>query len=270
MWGRGLRASALTPCPNLISKLQHLATDKSDMASDPSSILTKEDMEKERTPEELSLWWERKSQEFANSKDGHNYALLKKGLCGKFYDEILPLNLLSNILYADRSDIGCIPNLGNDNFDAIIRDYSHSPHSEIKIEFTLAIDGHDDYLRRKYFVDHGRVSLTGPLSYTGTEKTGHKINVENEAVLHIDSLKKSFALIKSRAEQKCKPKNYGKNHILVITIDDYIAPRFDNPKDLEALKEFMKSNVINLPLDFGELYVLGLSGKAFLPYKIVM
>ncbi|MBM4301574.1 MAG: hypothetical protein FJ121_08595 [Deltaproteobacteria bacterium] len=240
------------------------------MIIDPSFILSKEDIEKERTPEKLSLWWEEKNREFDSSPEGRQYALLKKGLTKEFYDEINPLKLFANILYAGRSDIGCIPNLGNDNFDAIIRDYSHSPPSEQKIEFTLAIDGHDDQLRMKYFVEHGHVSLTGPLTYTGTEKTGHKINVETEAVLHNDSLKKTFAIIKSRAEQKCKPKNYGKNHVLVITIDDHIAPRYDNQKDLEALNEFMKSDVINLPLDFGGLYILGLSGKTFLAIKIVI
>jgi len=239
------------------------------MVIDPSGILTKEDMEKERTPDELSLWWEKKNREFANSKEGHHYALLKKELTKKFLEEILPLSLLANILYAGRCDIICIPNLGNDNFDAIIRNNSCSPPIELKIEFTLAIDGQDDHLRMKHLVEHGHVSLTGPLTYTGTEKTGHKIVVENEAVSHHDLRGINFALIKSRAEQKCKPKNYGKNHVLVITIDDHIAPRYDNQKDLEALNEFMKSNVINLPLDFGELYVLGLSGKTFLAFKLV-
>jgi hypothetical protein len=236
------------------------------MVIDPSSILTKEDMKKERTPGELSLWWEKKNREFANSEEGHQYVLLKKGLTGKFLDEILPLSLLANILYSGRSDIGCTPNLSNDNFDAIIRDYSQSPPYELKIEFTLAIDGHDDHLRMKHLVEHGHVSLTGPLKYTGTEKTGHKINIVNKAANHNDSLIKTFTLIKVRAEQKCKPKKYGKNYILVITIDDHIAPRYDNKNDLEALNEFIKSYVINLPLDFGALYVLGLSGKTFLKF----
>jgi hypothetical protein len=240
------------------------------MVIDPSAILTKEDMERERTPGELSLWWEKKNREFDSSVEGPNYALLKKGLAGKFYDEIYPLNLLANILYTGRSDIGCILNLGNDNFDAIIRDYSQSPPSELKIEFTFAIDGYDDHLRMKYFVKHGYVSRTGPLSHNGTEKTGHKIVVENEVADHYDSLNKSFALIKSRAEQKCKPKIYGKNHVLVIIIDDYLPPRYDNQNDLQTLNKFIKSDVINLPLDFGELYILGLSGKTFLPYKIAM
>jgi len=64
-------------------------------------------------------------------------------------------------------------------------------------------------------------------------------------------------------------KTYGQDHVLVIVIDDYIAPRFDDQKDLEALNEFIKSDVINLPLDFRELYILGISGKTLLAFKIV-
>jgi hypothetical protein len=237
---------------------------------DPSSILTREDIEKERTPDELSLWWEKKNREFAKTREGHHYALLKKGLAKKFYDEIYPLNLLSNILYAGQSEIRCIPNLGNENFDAIIRDYSHSPIYEQKIEFTLAIDGHDDHLRMKYFVEHGHVSLTGPLKCRGTEKTGHKISVKNEPACHVESLQNYFSLIKRSAVKKCKPKNYGKDHVLVISIEDNLPPRYDNSRDIDALNEFIKSNVVNLPLDFGELYILGLSGKTFLPFKIGM
>jgi hypothetical protein len=122
-----------------------------DMTIDPAKILNKEDMEKERTPGELSIWWVTKDQEFGNTKEGHRHALLKKGLAGKFYDEILPLNLLANILYAGRCDIGCIPNLKNDNFDAIIRDYSNFPPVDLKLEFTVAID-REDYLWRKYLI----------------------------------------------------------------------------------------------------------------------
>jgi hypothetical protein len=239
------------------------------MMIEPSSILTEEDMKKERTPEELSLWWEEKNREFASSEEGRQYILLKRGLTSKFRDEIYPLMILANIKYMGRSDIGCIPNLRNDNFDAIIRDYSCSPPTELKLEFTLAIDGHDDHLRMKYFIEHNYVSLTEPLSHTGTEKTGHKIALEGVLPSHYALLENNFLLIKNRAQQKCKPKSYGKNHILVIIIDHNISPGFDNEKDLKALKEFTETNLINLPLDFGELYILGLSGKTLLPFTIL-
>jgi len=225
-------------------------------------------MEKGRTPDELSFWCEKKNREFGSSKEGHHYALLKKGLAKKFYEEVFSLNLLANILYKGRTDIGCIPNLSNDNFDAIIRDYSQSLPFDLKVEFTYAVDGHDDHLRMKYLIEHGHVSLTGHLSYSGTEKTGHSIVVENEFASHYDSLVINYSLIKDRALQKCKPKNYGSNYVLVIIIDDYISPRFDKERDIEELKEFTETNLVNLPLDFGELYILGLSGKTFLTFKI--
>lgn len=238
------------------------------MAIDPASILDKEDMERERTPEELAAWWDKKNREFADSKAGHNYALLRNGLAKKFYEEIYPLNLLANILFPGRSDIKCIPNLGNDNFDAIICDYSKSPNFDLKVEFTHAIDGRDENLRMEYLIEHGHVSPIGPLSFTGTKKTGHKISVEFEMVSHNALLDNNFALIKNRAEQKSRPKNYGKDHILVITIDDYIAPRYGSQEDIETLNKFIKTNVINLPLDFDKLYILGFSGKTFLTYEI--
>jgi hypothetical protein len=46
------------------------------------------------------------------------------------------------------------------------------------------------------------------------------------------------------------------------------APKYDKKKDFEALKEFIEANIINLPLDFKELYILGISGKTFLTFKI--
>jgi hypothetical protein len=157
---------------------------------------------------------------------------------------------------------------GERQFDAIIRDYSNSPNYDLKVEFTQAIDGHDEKLRMEYLIEHGHVSPIGPLSYTGTKKTGHKISAGFELVCHYDSLKNNFALIKNRAEQKSKPKHYGKYHVLVIVIDDYIAPRYDNKNDLEELNEFVKTNVISLPLDFAKVYILGFSGKTLLTYEI--
>jgi hypothetical protein len=239
------------------------------MMIEPSSILTKEDMGKERTPEELSVWWEEKNREFASSTEGHHYALLKKGRLIKiFFEEIYPLMILANIKYMGRSDIGCIPNLGNDNFDAIVRDYSYSPPNEIKLEFTLASDGHDIHLRIEYLIDYNHVSLTSPLSHTGTEKTGHKIAVEGRIPSHDDLLENNFMLIKNSAQKKCN-RSYDNNHVLVIIIDDNISPRFNNERDIKALKEYTETKLINLPLDFGELYILGLSGKTFLPFKIL-
>lgn len=239
------------------------------MTIEPSSILTKEDMEKERTPEELSLWWDEKEKQFRSTKETLHYALLKKGLSGKCVDEMLPLKLLAENLYSGRSDIGCILNFGNDNFDAIIRDHSTSPPSDVRIEFTLAIDGRNDYLFRKYFIEHEHEPIVLPSIFlsTGTEKSGHKIDIADDLISYDNLLVDTFCLIRERALNKCN-KRYGKDYILVIIIDDFICPAYDHKEGIEALTKFAEDNLINLPLDFRELCILGYSGKTFLRFQL--
>lgn len=238
------------------------------MVIDPLGILIKNDIEKERTPKELDLWVTKKLDNIFNCPEVKENSLLRKGLYKKFYEEVYPLNLFVNVLYQERSDIRCVPNLGNDNYDAIIRDYSFSPPSKIKVEFTQALDkksGLEEHLRMKYFLEHGQVSLMGPVS--GAKKTG-KINVIGGPVNINDYLAKVFRLIRSAAEAK-SIKNYGLSHILIIVIDDYLRPRFDSDRDRKALYEFVRDNVVILNMDFNALYILGISGKTLLSFRLL-
>lgn len=245
-----------------------LVTNKN-MVIDPSGILTREDMEKERTPEELYLWVEKKLADIFNCPEVKENSLLRRGLYKKFYEEVSPLSLFVNILYPKRSDIRCIPNLGNENYDSIIRDYFFSPPLELKVEFTQALDkksGLEEYLRMKYFLEHRHVSSLGPVF--GTKKTD-KINVIDEPVNRNDYLAKIFRLIRLAAEAKSR-KIYGPSHILIIIINDYLLPRFDSDRDRTALYEFVRDNVITLNFDFSALYVMGISGKTFLPFHLTL
>ena len=231
------------------------------------SILTKEEMVIERTPKELAAWVERKLLEFKGFDYLKEYVLLHKGLFKKFYEEVYPLNMFANKLYKERSDVGCTPNLDNQDFDAVICDYSFSPPHKLMVEFTCAIEYPDEHLRMKYFLEHGHVNVYGELSYTGTKKTGHKIHVENEMIDRDVLLQKNFLLIKKAAEQKSvhrKRKKYGRKHELVIFFDDWFL--FNPKDDVSVLEKFVKTNVLSIPLNFKAIYVLGLSGKTFLSF----
>lgn len=237
------------------------------MAINPQSILTKEEMVIERTPKELAAWVERKLQEFKGLDDLKEDVLLHKGLFKKFYEEVYPLNILANKLYKDRSDIGCISNLGNQDFDAVICDYSFSPPHKLMVEFTCAIEYPDEHLRMKYFLEHGHVNVYGELSYTGTKKTGHKIHVENEMIDRDVLLQKILSLIKKAAEQKSVPgkrNKYGRNHLLVILFNDRFL--FNSKDVVRVLENFVKTNVLPIPLNFKAIYVLELSGETFLSF----
>lgn len=235
------------------------------MTINQQSILTKEEMVIERTPKELTAWVERKLQEFKGLDDLKEDILLHKGLFKEFYEEVYPFNMLVNKLYKDRSDVGCASNLGNQDFDAVICDYSFSPPHKLMVEFICAIEYPAEHLRMKYFLEHGHVNVYGELLYTGTKKTGHKIHVENEMIDRDVLLQKNFLLIKKAAEQKSvhrKRKKYGKKHVLVIFFDDWFL--FNSKDDVRVLEKFVKTNVLSIPLNFKAIYVLGSSGKTFL------
>lgn len=236
---------------------------------DPNSLLTKEELTTPRTPTELARWVEGKCRLIADCREAKEWALLRKGLSKKFYEEVYPLSRFVTHLYAEGSDIKCVPNLDNRDFDATIWDYSTSPPSELKVEITYAVEGYDQHLRMKYFVERGSVSVWGPLSASGTEKVGHEIHVENEGIDHTDLLVRTFSLIRSVVERKSmspnKPQKYGQGHILIVAFNDW--QWFNPEQDMAALKAFVEKDVLTLPLDFAALYVVGLSGKTFVHFE---
>lgn len=239
------------------------------MMFDPNSLLTTEELTIPRTPTELARWIENKCRLFADCPEAKKWVLLHQGLSKNFHEELYPLSLFARHLYTGRSDIRCIPNLDNRDFDATILDYSTSPPSELKAEITYAVEGYDQHLRMKYFVERGSVSVWGPLSASGTEKVGHEIHVENEGIDHTDLLERTFSLIRSVVERKSmspnKPQKYGQGHVLIVAFDDW--QWFKSEQDMAALKDFVEKHVLTLPLDFAALYVVGLSGKTFVHFE---
>jgi hypothetical protein len=140
-----------------------------------------------------------------------------QGLAKQFHEEVYPLSVFAKHLYGARSDIQCLPNLDNRDFDARIFDYSTAPPSELKIEITSAIDGYTEHLRMKYFVEHCQVNAVGEVSVSGTKQTGHKIHVEDEVFAHTDLLQRICSLIRLAVERKSvqpdTPQKYGPGHI---------------------------------------------------------
>ena len=241
------------------------------MAIDPTSILTPEEIQRPRTPDELAQWVNSKIDEFDSPDPAVKcYGRLRKGLAKQLDEEVRPLSLLAAKLYGGRSDVLCIPNLDTSkDFDAGIRDGSITPPAGVKVEVTLALDddaGHDEYRRRKYLQEHGGVTPLGKVISTGTKRTGLKIDVEEDFPPHAELLQK-FSLIRKAAERKCIPGRYGKARVLIIFFDDNWL-LYDPEHDVMALADFVKRHVLPLPLNFRTVYVLGWLGWPFLPYEL--
>jgi hypothetical protein len=239
------------------------------MIFDPNSLLTAEELTTPRSPMELADWVEHKCRLFAGHSEAKKWVLLHEGLFKKFYEEVYPLSLFAIHLYAGRSGIQCIPNLENRDFDAVIIDYSTSHPSELKVEITSAIE-ENWHLRMEYFLQQGHVNVWGTLSASGTKKRGHEIHVENEAIDHNDLLKQTFSLIRSAVGRKSvrpkEPQKYGQGYVLIVAFDDW--GWFGSDQDVVALENFVRENVLRLPLNFAALYVQGLSGRTCLHFKL--
>lgn len=240
------------------------------MIFDTSSLLTAQESTIARTPTQLAHWVEEKCRLFASYKEAKERVLLHKGLFKRFYEEVYPLSLFATHLYGGRSDIRCVSNMDNRDFDALIIDYSTLPPSELKVEITSAIQGYDQHLRMKCFVERGHVNVWGKLSASGTEKKGHYIHVENEAIDRADLLKDTLWLIRLAIKRKCsrrrEAQKYGQGHVLIVTFDDW--QWFEPEQDIPTLRTFIEEHVLMLPLHFAALYVLGLSGKTLVFFRL--
>jgi hypothetical protein len=234
------------------------------MTFDPKLLLSREELLTPRTPTELSRWVEDKFHLFAAHPEAKEWVLLHQGLSKQFHEEVYPLSLLAKHLYAERSDIKCLPNLDNRDFDATIFDYSTSPFYEFKVEITYAVEK-NNHLRMKYFAENGYVNAIGKVDKSGTIHTGHKIHVEDEAIKHTDLLEQSFSRIRAAVEKKSIKSQYGPGHVLLVAFEYF---GFLSEQDKAALKAYVEKHVLTLSLNFAALYVVELVGKTFVGFEL--
>jgi len=220
------------------------------------AILQRADMEVPRTPCELCEWVDSKASELSQTKEGKDYARSGAILPKKLWEEIRPLGLFALSRYGAEG-VKCIPNLSNDNYDGKI-EFSEPSVPPIYVEFTYAKDGHDERLRLRVLSSDGTVNALGKITVPGTKASGQSIKVENVAVDHNEVRSAALALLKDRLAGKTN-KQYGRTHVLVVVVDDYLPFRTDEDKGV--LMKHAQSIVSDLRLDFGAVYLVGASGK---------
>jgi len=158
------------------------------------NILTEDLMSKKRTPDELDAWVQNVHNYFRQNEQLRKSARLRESLTKKFFEEICPLSLFASKLYRGREDIFCYPNLGNENYDAVIFDISSRPQIETKIEITVT-HTFEKHILMVYLNEHGHVWFTGDVEHEGNKKSGHKITIKPKAVDHEDTVQNELRLI---------------------------------------------------------------------------
>ena len=225
---------------------------------DPSTFLSAEEMTKHRTPRELNDWVAKIFDHFLESNEAKAYARLKKGLSKQFFEEVWPLALLAKQLFGDSDQVICEPVLGNQKYDALIEDRRGDASIQIKVEFTIAVDGHDDHLRMKELNEKGRANAYGDVSVSGTKHTGHNINIYDRA-LSRDELTSNAVRVVTEALRGKANRPYGLNHWLCVKFDDWIW--VPNKDDTEAIRASVSSAKRALNLDFAKVFIVGSSGE---------
>lgn len=230
------------------------------------SILRAAEMALPRSPEDLYAWVIRKCGELSVSPETKAFARSGAKLPKKFYDEIFPLAIFSRREYQGRTGVLVEPHLGNDNFDAKITIDGPSGMLAAFVEITYAKDGYDESLRMEVLAKEGSVCLTGPITKSGRRGSSDRIvTVTSEAASHSETLENYLQLIEARVRAKAMGR-YGRNHILLVAVDDYLPLAQDY--DWPLLDQRAQSWIKSLALDFGRVVFVGIAGRLSLSYTL--
>ena len=167
-------------------------------------MITKEDIETERTPKELRQFVATKKFKVNKCIKERHRGMLKKGFYKVFVDEIIPLSLFCLKVYPDNYKI--LPELGNQGYDAIVKDGDGKIFEHLEI--TTPHDG---------FKAANDAKLTVERGYGNTSIRNYNSGSD---------LKDMFSIIMEVCKKKAK-KDYS-DCSLVIVID--FSPPFEEEK----------------------------------------
>ncbi|MBI4382492.1 MAG: hypothetical protein HY579_00480 [Nitrospinae bacterium] len=236
---------------------------KNNDPGDPETFLQSIDWETERTPKEfveLAEQTHKSLKPLAHTEIGWKRYLSKNGFYKKFWEEIYPLHFFARHYFTGKTDIRLRPVFGKQNYDALVTDYSTSPPTVTKLEFTQAVDGYEEQLRHEHLREHGSVNAWGKVTVTGTKNTGHQIEVEDECFSVDEKVEEQLLRIKDAALNK-SGKPYGKDTWLIIFFSNWTYFMTDEWGEITKLRDFVRRKVLPLKLDFGKLFVLGFYGE---------
>jgi hypothetical protein len=226
--------------------------------TDPSTFLSAEVITKRRTPRELKEWVSTVFDRYRESDEAKAHLRDKKGLCKQLVEEVWPLALLAKQFFGDTDKVFCQPVLGNQNYDALIEDGRCEAPIQIKVEFTIAIDGYDEHLRMEVLNERGRVSAYGEVSVSGTKHTGHKIDIEPSGRDRHQLAGVAVGVLTEALRGKAD-RPYGLNHWLCVMFDDRVL--IPNKDDLEVIRASMLASRQALTLNFAKVFIVGKSGE---------
>jgi hypothetical protein len=229
-------------------------------------ILSKEQYERRRTPQQLNEWVEAAHSRLRERERDACHRLLDKGIGKNFITEMHPLNLFVQSYYPGRDDISFVAKLGGQSFDAQVFQGEAELH---RIEITEAIDGRKWALQKELLLQNGWAPDTGPIECQ-TRKHNRKkgdIKVTQEYVQHAQFVEEKLRPIEKALDNKFRKSKgavYGPGTWLLVAFDDtnVLCPDQLSQDDKNKVRDVVRKKIHALNPRFDKVFLVGWSGRS--------
>jgi hypothetical protein len=221
--------------------------------------LTSEELQAPRTVAQFLPWVERRMEmeDVVYKETGNRDERLAK----KLKEEALPLGIFASHHFGSSDDVIIALVLGNQSYDATIKDYREQKAPFSFIEVTQAHEGENEHLRMLALEREGHVSLLGTVHKSGTKNTGIHVEVEAEALSRSEMLKQELDRVEEAILRKTE-KSYPPDTALLVVFEDM---SIEDECDLETLHSRIQPLLPRLR-NFRWLAVVGWSKRTFLEF----
>lgn len=217
-------------------------------------LLDPAEMQRPRQPREFHSWVIQTLNALGATPAGKSYLRLGRGYAKQLVEELYPLAVLVSKLHSERDDLLCVPVLGNQNYDAVLRTESDSNEAEEKIEITQASTDYSTHLRMLHLEEHGRAPGLGTI-----RRQEGKVVAETAAAGELALVNDMLDGIAEAAMRKSE-KSYGKDTSLLIFCED---SAYCEEADQERFDQFVAERLCAMPLDFATVHFVGAHGRLF-------
>ena len=144
--------------------------------------------------------------------------------------------------------------VGSQNYDAIVEDGRDGEDKILHVEITQAHEGESEYLRMLALHENGHVSALGPVTKTGTKRSGLSIKVDSVAVSQQEVLERESKSVADAISRKIG-KPYPENTLLLVAFDDIMA--HDREDNIQNIRQAIDSSIIS-PSNISNIVLVGL------------
>lgn len=184
----------------------------------PKDRISRKEFEQPRSVADFVPWVKHARDVIASVAEGKRDIRFGRGIAKQLVEEAFPIGMFASRHYGDSAEVFIQPVLGNQPYDAIVRDAREAKSPISHIEVTQAHEGRDWHLRMRKLDEEGHVSLTGPV-----KKKGNKFEIRPEVRGCATALDCEKGRIRDAIERKLKKRDgtYPAETALVIAFDDH-------------------------------------------------